>query len=80
MESVVLHVDREGAVWLIAKCRACGEVHKYLASDACAGPVSCKSCCSSMYMAGAKILGGDRGTDSLGQRVPNGSDRQNAAD
>lgn len=55
MESVVMHVDGNGVIWALAKCRVCGEVHKYLAAEAIVDKVSCKSCKRPMKVAGAII-------------------------
>jgi hypothetical protein len=54
-----MHVDKNGVIWAMAKCRICGEVHKYLSSEAIAGPVNCRSCGRPMEMQGAVIEGGD---------------------
>lgn len=55
MQSVRLHVDSSGVTWAIAKCRVCGEVHKYLVSEALAGHVKCKSCGRPMEIEGAVV-------------------------
>jgi hypothetical protein len=55
MRTVVMHVDQAGVVWAIAKCRVCGEVHKYLVADAIAGDAHCRSCKRPMEMQGAVI-------------------------
>lgn len=44
MQSVRMHVDGDGVIWAMAKCRICGQVHKYRMTDAIAGAVNCKSC------------------------------------
>ena len=41
---VRLFWDGSNALWAVAKCRECGEVHKFLADDALREPVQCKSC------------------------------------
>jgi len=55
MQSVYMHVDGTGVIWTLAKCRVCGEVHKFLAVDAIAKGVRCKSCNHLMELAGAVI-------------------------
>ena len=55
MLTVRMHVDGQGVIWALAKCRVCGEVHKYRVSDAIAGPVTCKSCGHSMEIQGAVV-------------------------
>ena len=55
MRTVVMHVDGSGVIWALARCRECGEVHKYLAADAIAHRVSCKSCRRPMEIQGAVI-------------------------
>lgn len=57
MESVRLHLDGTGVLWLLAQCRTCRNVHKYLASDAAAAPVRCKSCGMVMKLEGAMLQG-----------------------
>ena len=54
MQSVRLHVDGRGVAWLLAKCRRCGQIHKYLAADAASG-IRCKSCKSEMKVEGAVL-------------------------
>jgi hypothetical protein len=44
MQTVRLHADGSGALWALAKCRVCGEVHKYPAVDVVTGPTKCMSC------------------------------------
>jgi len=66
MESVRLHVDGNGIVWALAKCRLCREVHKYLATDAIAGPVACKSCGHQMYIEGAVVEATQDGREKNG--------------
>ena len=36
--------DGSNTLWAVAKCRECGEVHKFLAEDAQREPVRCRSC------------------------------------
>ena len=50
-----MHLDGNGVLWAMAKCRVCGEVHKYLVSEALAGPIKCKSCARPMEIQGAVI-------------------------
>ena len=54
MQSVRMHLDGNGVLWAMAKCRVCGEVHKYLVSEALAG-AKCKSCGRPMEIQGAVI-------------------------
>ena len=54
MQSIVLHVDGSGQAWALAKCRICGQVHKYLLAEALKG-VRCKSCKHPMEIDGAVI-------------------------
>src|SRR5437660_7496380 len=42
MITVRLHVDNGGNIWLLARCRACNNVHKYPAAQVSARPVNCK--------------------------------------
>ena len=63
MRSVVMHVDGAGVIWALAKCRLCGEVHKYLAADAIASGVNCKGCKHPMELAGAVIAAGSSERD-----------------
>jgi len=67
MRTVVMHVDQAGVVWAIAKCRVCGEVHKYLLTDAIAGAVKCKSCHRPMELDHALIETDER------KRLPDGA-------
>ena len=53
MQSVYMHVDGSGVIWALTKCRVCGEVHKYLASEVIEGHAQCKSCRHRMSMEGA---------------------------
>ena len=55
MQSVRMHLDGNGLLWAMAKCRVCGEVHKYLVSEAVAGPTKCKSCARPMEIQGAVV-------------------------
>jgi hypothetical protein len=55
VQSVRMHLDGNGLLWAMAKCRVCGEVHKYLVSEALAGPIKCKSCARPMEIQGAVI-------------------------
>jgi hypothetical protein len=41
---VRLHADGKGVLWVLAKCKSCGAVHKYFASEASKRPVDCQSC------------------------------------
>jgi len=50
-----MHLDGNGLLWAMAKCRVCGEVHKYLVSEALAGTIKCKSCARPMEIQGAVI-------------------------
>ena len=59
MLTVRMHVDGSGVIWAMAKCRICGEVHKYLVTEAIAGRVQCKSCWRPMETQGAVVEGGD---------------------
>ena len=76
MRSVVMHVDGAGVIWALAKCRVCGEVHKYLAADAITSGVNCKSCKHPMELAGAVIAAGsserDRPTTADAHAKPDG--------
>lgn len=56
MQSVRLHLDGGGVLWLLAKCSRCGQVHKHLAANAAAGEIRCKSCNWVMRVEGA-VLG-----------------------
>ncbi len=60
MQSVMLHVDGAGGIWVIAKCRSCGQVHKYLATEAIEPGVSCKDCKHPMELSGAVIAAAGR--------------------
>jgi RNase P subunit RPR2 len=55
VQSVRLHIDGNGVTWAMAKCRVCGEVHKYPISEALAGGVKCKSCGRPMEIQGAVV-------------------------
>jgi len=55
MRTVVMHVDGAGTIWALAKCRVCGEVHKYLVVEAIAGDAHCRSCKRPMEIQGAVI-------------------------
>ena len=58
MLSVVMRVDSAGVIWALAKCRVCGQVHKYPAAEAIDPGVHCKSCKHAMELAGAVISSG----------------------
>ena len=53
MQSVRMHVDGQGVMWALTKCRVCGEVHKYLAAEVVRGEAVCKSCKNHMQIQGA---------------------------
>jgi hypothetical protein len=53
MQSVRLFVAGDGTVWVLSKCRDCGEVDKHLISEAMLTPISCKRCGHLMDMKGA---------------------------
>jgi len=55
MQSVHLHVAGNGVIWVISKCKSCGEVAKHLAADAIIGPIVCMQCGRQMDMKGATI-------------------------
>jgi hypothetical protein len=55
MQSVLMRVDGDGVLWALTKCKVCGEVHKYLATDVVQGPVRCKSCSRQMSIDGATV-------------------------
>ena len=55
MYKVRLHLDGLGVLWLMAKCRTCGEVHKYLATEVATGDVRCKACNRIMNLEGASF-------------------------
>ena len=55
MNSVHLHVDGEGVLWALARCRVCRSVHKYLAIDAICGSARCVSCDHVMELQGAFV-------------------------
>lgn len=65
MQSVRMHLDGTSRMWAMAKCRVCGEVHKYLVGEALAGPVKCKSCARPMEIQGAVVEKAQPG-DSVG--------------
>jgi hypothetical protein len=67
MQSVRMYTDGDGVVWAMAKCRVCGEVHKYLLTDAIAGAVKCKSCHRPMELDHALIETDER------KRLPDGA-------
>ena len=50
MQSVRMHLDGNGVVWAMAKCRVRGEVHEYLVSEVLAG-AKCKICRHPMHHA-----------------------------
>lgn len=55
MQSVRLHIDGAGEVWVLSKCRACGEVDKHWLRTVMSGWVSCRKCGSRMDIIGATI-------------------------
>jgi len=55
MHRVRLHVERNGEIWVISTCRACGDEAKHLAADAILGPVTCARCGRAMDIKGATI-------------------------
>lgn len=57
MQSIRLHLDGRGVLWLLAMCSRCKEVHKYLATAAAAGSVHCKSCRAKLCLEGAVLRG-----------------------
>lgn len=61
MITVRMHVDGRGVLWAMAKCRVCGQIHKYLASDAVGAGVRCRSCGRPLELAGAVIEAAQRG-------------------
>jgi len=64
MITVRLHVDGNGNIWLMARCRKCGNVHKYAAAEVSNRPVPCKSCGAEMQLKGAIMEGGDDDADA----------------
>jgi len=44
MQTARLHVAGDGVIWAIAKCAMCGDINKYLASDAVTDSIPCKGC------------------------------------
>ena len=66
MITVRLHVDNSGNLWLLARCRACSNVHKYPAAEVSARPVNCKTCNTEMHLSGAIMEGNDSDTKSFG--------------
>ncbi len=56
MQSVRLHTDGKGVLWLLGRCKRCGQVHKYLAAAATTSSVHCKSCNAVLQVEGA-VLG-----------------------
>jgi DNA-directed RNA polymerase subunit M/transcription elongation factor TFIIS len=76
MITVRLHVDGKGNIWLMARCRKCGNVHKYAAADVSQQPVKCKSCGAEMQLKGAIMEGGD--SDSDADVRPSSSDSPNS--
>ena len=65
MQSVHLHVAGNGVIWVISKCKSCGEVAKHLAADAIVGPIGCTRCGRQMDMKGATIEAVDGARDSI---------------
>ena len=65
MITVRLHVDNSGNLWLLARCRACNNVHKYPAGEVSARPVNCKTCNTEMHLKGAIMEGDDSDPKSL---------------
>ena len=55
MQSVRLHVAGNGTIWVLAKCRICGQVDKHLAADAIVAAIPCGKCGHHMDMKGATI-------------------------
>jgi hypothetical protein len=55
MQSVRLHVAGNGTIWVISKCKVCGEVDKHLAADAIVAAIPCGKCGHRMDMKGAAI-------------------------
>lgn len=55
MQSIRLHLDGNGMLWALAKCRTCGEVHKYPMTEVATGPVECRSCGRPMEIEGAVV-------------------------
>ncbi len=53
MQSVRMHVDGSGVLWALTKCRMCGEIHKYLATEVVQGEAICRSCRHRMSVDGA---------------------------
>ena len=72
MQSVRMHVDGSGVIWALTKCRVCGEVHKYLATEVVEGKAVCKSCSHQMSVEGAVFEAPDKG-DGAGERHPQAS-------
>ena len=64
MQSVRLHLDGRGVLWLLAMCSRCKEVHKYLATAAAAGSVQCKSCRTKLVIEGVVLGRPSRDGDS----------------
>jgi len=55
MQSVRLHVAGNGSIWVISRCKVCGEVDKHLAADAIVGAIQCGKCGRRMDMKGATV-------------------------
>jgi len=64
MITVRLHVDSNGDIWLMARCRKCANVHKYAAAEVTNRPVKCKSCGAEMHLQGAIMEGGGSDPDA----------------
>ena len=64
MQSVRLHIADNGEIWVISKCKSCGEVAKHLAADAIVGPIGCTRCGRQMDMKGATIEAVDGARES----------------
>ena len=64
MQSIRLHLDGRGVLWLLAMCSRCKEVHKYLATAAAAGSVHCKSCRTKLVIEGVVLGRPSRDGDS----------------
>ncbi len=57
MNTIRMFVDGCGVSWALAQCSVCGEVHKYLAADAVADAVTCKSCKCPMDLRSTVVAG-----------------------
>jgi len=55
MQTVRLHVARNGEIWVVSTCRSCGEEARHLAADAILGPIPCARCGRLMDIKGATI-------------------------